>query len=259
MRKLALVLLLATAVFGMTYPALAAMTNLGEDLPLVPSQNVLTPDDGRSGRMLYCPSEADDPGYRAQIAALTGDVVDYFDTRIANPGAALLNTYDCVYVWANYAFFDNVGLGDQLAAFVDQGGTVILGSFCTYTSGNYLSGMIMTAAYSPVWSPSGTNHFVSSNYAGDGTTCIHTGVTFYECTYRDYLTLQGTGIVDGHYVDGEIAHAYRPDFKVIYSNGSGGAPLSGTGDWARLVANACMCTGPTPVEQSTWGQIKSRF
>jgi hypothetical protein len=37
MRKLALVLLLATAVFGMAYPAMAAMTNQGEDLPLVPS------------------------------------------------------------------------------------------------------------------------------------------------------------------------------------------------------------------------------
>jgi len=258
MRKLALVCLLATAIFG-TIPAMAAMTNLGGDQPLVACPNVLTEGNARDGRILYCPSEADDPAFRAQIAAMSGATVDYFDTRVANPGATLLNTYDCVHVWANYAFFDKVGLGDQLAAFVDQGGTVVMGSFCTYTSGNSLGGMIMTPAYSPVYSPSGSNHFMTSGYAGDGTTCIHTGVSFYDCTYRDYLTLQGTGIVDGHYYDGEIGHAYRPDFKVIYSNGDGASALGGVGDWAQLIANACACQGSTPVEKVTWGQIKDRF
>lgn len=258
MRKLVLACLLATAVFGMI-PAMAATTNLGGDLPLVPCDNVLTEPSGRPGRILYAPSEADDPGYRAAIAAASGATVDYFDARVSNPGATLLNTYDCVHVWANYAFFDKVGYGNQLAAFVDQGGTVVLGAFCTYTSGNSLGGAIMTSGYSPVWSPSGSNHFMGSGYAGDGTTCIHVGVTAYDCMYRDYLTLQGAGIVDGHYYDQEIGHAYRPDFKVIYSNGAGAAALGGTGQWAQLIANACDCVDPTPVELSTWGQIKSRF
>jgi len=258
MRKLAFICLIATAIFGMV-PVMAASTNLGGDLPMIPCANVLTADNGRDGRILYCPSEADDPGYRAAIAALLGGTVDYFDARYSNPGATLLNTYDCAYVWANYAFFDKVAFGNQLAAFVDQGGTVVMGSFCTYTSGNSLGGMIMTAAYSPVWSPSGSNHFMTSGYRGDGTTCIHTGVTAYDCQYRDYLTLQGTGIVDGHYNDNEIGHAYRPDFKVIYSNGCGASALGGTGQWPLLLANCGIPGGPSPVELSSWGQIKHRF
>jgi hypothetical protein len=259
MKKLSLLLLLL--VCGLS-SAQAVMTNQGLDLPLVPSDNVLTPDDGSAaGRILYCPSESDDPGYRAAIAAITGGVVDYFDTRVANPSADVLATYDCAYTWANYAYLDNVGLGNLLAGFVDGGGSVVLGAFCTYTSGNYLSGAIMTAAYSPVWSPSGSNHFLSSPYAGDGTTCIHSGVTSYECVYRDYLATQGGGVVDGHFVDGEIAAAYRPDYKVLYNNGSGALQLGCSGDWARLVANSCACDGepPVPVEESTWGQIKARY
>jgi hypothetical protein len=79
--------------------------------------------------------------------------------------------------WANYAYYDRVGYGDVLAQYVDGGGLVVLGAFVTYCFGNSLGGMIMTPAYSPVVSPSCSNHFSDSPYIGDGTTCIHTGVT----------------------------------------------------------------------------------
>jgi len=234
------------------------MTNQGIDRELVASPNDLTPGVRGNGRILYAPSEADDPSYRAMIAAITGGTVDYFDARVATPDAALLNTYDCVNVWANYAFANNVLYGDNLADFVDGGGSVILGVWCLPTAGNYLAGRIMTAAYCPVTGSS--NHFTNSNYIGDGTTCIHTGVVNYACTYRDVLTLVAGGTADGHYADGEIAHAYRADFKVIYSNGSGASALGGSyADWPLLIANACGCDGPTPVEGKTWGMIKSIF
>jgi hypothetical protein len=90
-----------------------------------------------------------------------------------------------------------------------------------------------------VYSGGGNNHFLSYYYAGGGTTPIHYAVSSYECYFRDYLTLQGSGIMDGYYADGEIAHAYRPDYKVIYSNGAGTAAFACTGDWPRLVANSC--------------------
>ncbi|PWB77758.1 MAG: hypothetical protein C3F15_02650 [Holophagae bacterium] len=210
---------------------------------------MLTPPDQRVGEtILYAPSEADDPALRSAIAAYTGGTVDYFDTRAATPDVATLQSYDCVYTWANYAYLDNVGFGNNLAGAVDSGTVVILGAFCTYTSGNSLSGQIMTAAYSPVYSPTGSNHFASSNYAGDGTTPIHNGVTTYECFFRDILTLQGAGLQDGSYQDGEIAHAYRPDFKVIYSNGSGASALGCTGQWALLIANACQVGVPVELQ-----------
>ena len=37
------------------------------------------------------------------------------------------------------------------------------------------------------------------------------------------------------YADGEIAHAYRPDFKVVYSNGSDASQLGCAGDWPRNI------------------------
>ena len=73
-------------------------------------------------------------------------------------------------------------------------------------------------------------------------------MTTYECYYRDYLTLQGAGLQDGSYQDGEIAHAYRPDFKVIYSNGSGATQLGCTGQCAQLVANACQVGVPVELQ-----------
>lgn len=227
--------LVASLAFG--------QANTGDGGSQLPSDNDITavPEGGVS--ILYAPSEADDAAYRAAIAAITGGTVDYFDASAGTPDAALLANYDCVHTWANFAYADNVGYGDNLADYVDVGGRVVLGAFTTFTQGNSLSGRIMDPGYSPVNSPSGGNWFFSSDYAGDGAQCIHDQVTSYECTFRDMLALQG-GLQDGSYDDGEIAHSYRGanDFSVVHSNGSGASALGCTGDWARLVANSCNCS-----------------
>ena len=62
-----------------------------------------------------------------------------------------------MYTWVNLAYADNVAMGDVLADYVDQGGNVVLGVFCTYTAGYYLDGRIMQPGYSPVYSPTGGN------------------------------------------------------------------------------------------------------
>ena len=244
------------AVLASASLAGAAERNTGGDAPLPKSPNVLTPPEklkkGGPVNILYAPSEADDPAYRAAIAAITGGTVDYFDAVSGTPTVAQMAPYDCVYTWANFAYANNVLMGDNMAAFVDGGGRAILGAFCTFTSGNFLSGQIMTPAYCPVVSPSGTNHFSNSSYAGDGVSCIHSGelvpVTTYACTFRDFLTLQGGGVQDGSYLDNEIAHAFRVgDGAVVYSNGSGASQLGCTGQWAALIANICACT-TLPVE-----------
>jgi hypothetical protein len=260
MRKQSLALCLI-ALFALAGVASAVMTNTSGDQPVVSHGNVLTdPGFMAVGSILYAPSEADDAAYRAAIsAAVGGATVDYFDARVGTPSVSLLSLYDCVYTWANYPYADNATFGNNLAAYVDGGGRVILGVFCTYTSGNFLGGAIMTLAYCPVVSPLGNNHFVTSTYAGNGTSCIHAGVATYACVYRDYLITQGAGVVDGNYLDGEIGHAFRPDYKVIYSNGAGAAALGGTGDWARLVANACSCGNVTGTEEATWGKVKTLF
>jgi len=248
--KTSRIAIIAVTVLALASVGAAATRNTGAaGGPAPTGEHVLTPPELRVGEtILYAPSEADDAALRAAIAAITGGTVDYFDASTGTPDAALLQSYDCVYTWANFAFADSTAYGNNLAAAVDAGTVVILGAFCTYTSGNSLGGQIMTSAYCPVVSPSGSNHFATSNYSGDGTTPIHNGVTTYECTYRDILSLQGAGLQDGSYQDGEIAHAYRPDFKVIYSNGSGAIQLGCTGQWAQLVANACQVGVPVELQ-----------
>ncbi|MFH1277041.1 MAG: hypothetical protein ABIK65_01490 [Candidatus Eisenbacteria bacterium] len=261
MRKSLLTTICVLLLLAPAGGAFAEMTNTGVDRTHVSGGNVLTdPLLPVVGRILYAPSEADDPALRAAISvAAGGAVVDYFDATAGVPTVSLLSTYDCVYTWANFGYLDNVAFGDNLAAYVDGGGSVVLGAFCTFTLGNFLSGAIMGAGYSPVYSPSGSNWFSSAAYSGDGTTCIHNDVGTYECFYRDDLALQGTGAVDGTYTDGVIAHAYRSDYKVIYSNGSGAVQLGCSGDWALLVANACACEGATSTSSSSWGTVKTMF
>jgi hypothetical protein len=188
--------------------------------------------------ILYAPSESDDPAFRAAIEAFVDGNVDYWDARSATPSLDDLEGYECVMTWANFAYEDNETFGDNLAAFADAGGSVVLGAFAAYTSGNFLSGDIMGPGYSPV--TGGLNHFSDSAYAGDGVTAIHDGVTDYDATFRDILTLQGGGVQDGSYEDDEIAAAYQPGVAVVYANGAGGQPIDGDDkDHPRLVANAC--------------------
>ncbi len=228
-------------------PAAAMRTNQGAEALLPKTPNVLTaPRAAAVPRMLYAPSEADDPAYRAAIAAITGGVVDYFDATADTPTPELLATYDCVYTWASFPYADKVLFGDRLADYVDAGGRVILGVFCTYTLNNSLSGGIMAVGYSPVVSPAGDNHLFNASYAQDGSSCLHSGVAAYSGDWRDILVAQGAGIVDGHYQDGEVALAYRPDGRVIYVNGVGSGG-GGAGDWPQIIANACTCMpGPPP-------------
>lgn len=211
--------------------------------------------------VLYAPSESDDPVFRADLAAALGGaaVADYFDASLATPDAALLETYDCVMTWTDFAYADAELFGDRLADYVDQGGTVILGAFCAYTSGSHLGGRIMAdAAYCPV--TGGYNHYAFSAWdgscAGD---CLYAGVANLGATFRDVLTLR-SGASCGRFADGEIAVAYNEARSVVYANGAGGSPLDGgAADWPELLAKACFCSGPVASEPQTWGAIKAFY
>jgi len=254
MRK-TLLLILAFALAATAGPAFAR-ANLGGTATPVFEGNVLTPDTG-GPRLLYAPSESDDAGYRSQMAEEVGGTCDYYDARFGTPDAALLASYDGVMTWANYLYFDNVGFGNNLADFVDQGGHVVLGAFCAYTSGNYLAGRIMsqTSRYCPV--TGGLNHFSLAMWDGSDPSCIvHSGITSYGSTYRDYLTLV-SGSICGRFTDGEIANAINTPYgDVAYANGAGGYPLAPIGQDAARAANAMIPRWPTAVHAATWGSMK---
>ena len=258
--KKTLLSVFAMAALLVATGANAAMTNLGVAPDAVFEGHVISePTGGFSGA--YCPSEADDPIFRADLGTASGGTWDYIDTRAVTPSVSQLSAYACVMTWANFAYLDNVAFGNNLADYVDGGGSVVLGAFTAYTSGNFLSGRIMTdAAYAPV--TGGFNKFSLVSWSGDAAgECVHTGVSTYGATYRDILTLRAGADLTGTFSDGNIAQARNAANNVGYANGAGGFPLDGDGpQWAQVVANHCVCEdGPTSNESSTWGQIKELY
>lgn len=240
MKKMICIAALTALIAAGARQAAAVLTNLGESRTLETTANDLTVSGAQApGSILYAPSESDDPAFRASIAAFSGGVVDYFNAAAGTPDLPLLQRYGCVFTWSDFAYADQDAFGDNLADYVDAGGNVVLGAFSTFTSNNPLAGRIMSPGYAPVNSPSSSNHFSASAYSGDGVSRLYAGVAAFNCTFRDVLALQGPGIQDGTYLDGEIACAYRPDFKVVYANGQAGSPGTCSGDGPRLIANAC--------------------
>ena len=212
------------------------MTNMGEELVPVFTGHVLGGGDGRGTGILYAPAQPDNPGFRAAVSGITGEPCDYFDVRFATPTVAQMLNYSCVFTWINYACADPVQFGDNLAAYVDAGGSVILGYWCyDIGQGNFLAGQIMTPAYCPITAVAGCG----SPYAGDGVTCIHEGVTAYSGGHEHCTTVAGA-LSDGTFTCGWLSVGYRPDFRVFYSAGNTGWDW-GTGDWDLLVANMCAC------------------
>lgn len=197
----------------------------------------------RPGGFLYAPAQDDSPDFRAQLSECLGVPVDYYDARISTPSLALLSNYECVFTWPNFAYDDNVAMGDVLADYVDAGyGTVILGQWCLPTQSFWLDGRIMEPGYCPVDADDDTRELRA--YAGDGVTCVHLGppeVVAYETQFHDDCTLRPNGQSDGTFEDDWLSVAWRPDRRVYYSAGNTGLTF-GTGDWAQLVCNMCRCT-----------------
>ncbi len=217
------------------------MTNMGEDLPVVFTGHHLTP--GRTGGILYAPSQPDDAAFRADLAALSGLDVDYFDARIGTPDVSLLLDYSCVYTWVNYAYADVIAMHNNLADYVDAGGKVVLGQWCLCYTGSCPTGRIMDPdePYLPV---SGSS-YGSGTYAGDGTGCFTADVTSYSTDYRDNVTLVPGAVTDGTYTDGVPFIANNPGIAVAYAVGA--LPDYSTGDIAEIVYGCCNCLGGEPV------------
>jgi hypothetical protein len=227
-------------------PAGPQKTNLGDEQPVVFAGHVLTEsgsesESGQCRSILYAPSENDNAVFRAAVSAACGNaLVDYFDARVATPSVALMSGYDCVLTWANYAYSNNVQFGDNLADYVDAGGTVVLGQWCYQSDQvNWLAGRIMTAAYCPV---TVSTSYDTGSYNGDGTDCVHNGVTAYSTDYLDRATLVAGNLSDGTFNNpsNSLAVAWRPDRRVYYSPGNTGATF-GSGDWDILTCNECCC------------------
>lgn len=192
----------------------------------------------RGGGILYAPSEDDTPAFRAEVAAIAGVPCDYFDPRDDTPSAEMLSTYDCVFTWTNYAYDDMRQFSDNLTAYVDGGGTVVLGqwSFFGFDGHGAISTEIIGYRYCPV----DVSSYSSNEYLGNGVTCLTEGVGSWSTPYRDFAGLREGAYADGSYLDGSPLFAFYPGVRVTYIAGAL-VGYGATGDVAQMIANACTC------------------
>lgn len=203
---------------------------------------------------LPAPADGDDAAFRGAIAAITGGPVDYHEAGSSTPSLVELQAgWDCVFTHPNFNYADSLGFGDTLASYVDGGSSVVLGIATDFAPSVGLStSMVMQAAYAPVTTSGDVTYGPTATYVGDGTTLIHDGVVAYDAPIFDSgVMLQGGGVADAIFDNGAIAVAYRPDFKVVYVNGTGNISFGPTGDWPRLVANACAQRARAALERAS--------
>ncbi|MEM7151759.1 MAG: DUF4215 domain-containing protein [Myxococcota bacterium] len=182
----------------------------------------------------------DDEVFRDEISAVVGSDTGFFDAAANLPSDLILNDYDCVITHPQLGYFNATVTGVLLVNYVNSGGTVVLGPGAGVNGGGLGGTMIMAQEYSPVSVDDVVALRSPAVYSGDGSTLIHDGVASYDALIIDTgVQLQGGGVADANYTNGVISVAYRPDFKVVYTNGSGHLDFDGSGDWARLFANAC--------------------
>jgi len=196
-----------------------------------------------SGPDILILSADDDSDGDSPIQAILqayGDLgtVDIYDARYVIPPLSLLKAYDVVLTWANYAFADEVIIGDMLADYVDLGGKVINLTWSFGGVGNNLSGRFITQNYTAIRSVS----FVSTPECLDyynTSSPIMFGIT-HACSNwystGTYLT-SGSSMV-AEYGDGELLIATKDDRSVVSINGYVGYAGIWYGRLADMVHNA---------------------
>jgi len=187
--------------------------------------------EGSQVNILYLKSESiDNPSFREAVSNITGGETYYFNASRGSgtiPTVEFMNSYGCVMVHTRGLFEERGLLGDRLAEYVDNGGTLVFGDGFTgggFTTDTGVGGAIMGEDYSPIGIVGSANELSGGNdYVGDGITLLYEMVTVFESTINNVdgdISLQGGGIQDGSYGDGTLAAAYRPDFRVVYLHGA---------------------------------------
>jgi hypothetical protein len=110
-----------------------------EDLPTGSQLRVL---------WIYSDFGAPDTTLGVRLRAL-GDSVEYFDAQTGTPTIGQLMAYDAVGAHSNYPYSDPTALGNVLAAYVDSGRGVVLGS-ASFATGWAMGGTIMTGSYATI-------------------------------------------------------------------------------------------------------------
>jgi hypothetical protein len=111
-----------------------------------------------------------------------GDSIELYDAASATPTLAGLTPYDGVITFSDNTFNNPTAMGDTLAAYVDLGKPVVIGTFAL-TTGWAVAGRIMTGNYAAM-NPGANNHVQGSLGWFNASHPIMAGVTTVTDLYR---------------------------------------------------------------------------
>jgi hypothetical protein len=165
-----------------------------------------------------------DPGSTSGVQTNIGgdpfyDSVDYVDCTTQTPTVATMLNYGCVYTWSNYQYQSSSGMGNNLADYVDGGGTVVISDF-GWTSGWGLQGRVMTDAnYAPM-THNGSGAYTYTNLGTkDDAHVFMDGVTsISNIFYWTYVSKEAPATWVADNTSGNVYCAVNADFNVAGVN-----------------------------------------
>jgi hypothetical protein len=169
---------------------------------------------------------------------------DLFDARSSGdiPTLAQMNAYDMVFSVSDVDFQDAAELGNNLADYVDQKGTVVASnfSFQDTPANRGIAGRFRTDGYSPFNYNNDFDFTASTLGANDADHPLMQGVTALGATYRHDHTLAPGATLVASWADADTSPLIAFKGRVIGINfhPQESELASWTGDFARVIANA---------------------
>lgn len=184
--------------------------------------------------------------------------VDYSDAD-AVPLNTLLG-YDAVLYFSNSSGGqDPNAIGDELADYVAAGKHLVVATFSWAEQGsNTLGGRFITDGISPFLANGGSLYTPVTMRDNDGG-CYFNQVSSISGLYHDNVILSTGAVQHATWSDNMPLLADKGNVVAIdlFPDDSFG---SIGGDYKQMFGNAMCCIpGPVPVQQTTWGQVKSMY
>lgn len=189
--------------------------------PLFPSDKLIVDSKKGTSSVLYVNTMQNlDSDFKTLVSNLPNvDTFDELDAGTTTPNVAYLLAYDVVMVASSYPFADAVLLGDNLATYVDQGGTVCLLE-ATFNSGGgwTLLGDFTNPAllYSPL--VLADSHELSVSCTNFVPHPITNGISLIATELRALTYNSGCGFSLGNYGPGGHVVAYNVDKPIVAIN-----------------------------------------
>ena len=173
------------------------------------------------------------------LAQSNVNTVDLFNGTTGTPTAGEMSPFDLVVPLSDGNWADSTALGNALADYADQKGTVVPLNFSFYdTVAQGIQGRYRTEGYSPFTYNTALDFSNATLGAFNANHPLMNGVSALGAFYRHDVTLATGAAQVAAWTDGSPLIAHKGRVIGINFHPQEGEPASWTGDFARVIVNA---------------------